>query len=391
MNQNHSQPIAPQLALIIQNIGAAENILLLTHQDPDSDAIGSTYSLYQVLQHLGKKPHLIYVLSHPKRPLPPAIPAKIINLRDEPAPTIRLANYDYALCLDCSYSTRQITGLIFAGLPRFGVGIIDHHSHHDPTFCPEQDYTLRSHSSTCEIIYDIVHDQLLSAKNLPPEIELSVNKLLLRGMLEDMVGLTIAEKVYSSNLAILEKIKQTVAKSWFDQELRACRTLRLPIEITSYGKYFKRYLALDKSGKAISLYLLSIPQDKTVVFKKIYNQSILLFDHYARLSCLEHGDNYGILVLLMDNFEPDFVKISVRGAYTKLLFKPLIDRGYFPSCGISGNSALGGKMHRRDSLKNIGTSLMAELKKTALQVDFSSAAPITRPRIEARLAALVKL
>ena len=39
---------------IIEEINSAENIVILTHENPDGDAIGSSLALYNGLKQLGK-------------------------------------------------------------------------------------------------------------------------------------------------------------------------------------------------------------------------------------------------------------------------------------------------------------------------------------------------
>ena len=41
---------------ILEEINKAENIVILTHENPDGDAIGSGLAMYHALKAYGKKP-----------------------------------------------------------------------------------------------------------------------------------------------------------------------------------------------------------------------------------------------------------------------------------------------------------------------------------------------
>ena len=44
---------------ILEQINKAEKIVILTHENPDGDAMGSSLAMYKALKNYGKNPHII--------------------------------------------------------------------------------------------------------------------------------------------------------------------------------------------------------------------------------------------------------------------------------------------------------------------------------------------
>ena len=44
---------------ILEQINKAEKIVILTHENPDGDAMGSSLAMYQALKNYGKNPDII--------------------------------------------------------------------------------------------------------------------------------------------------------------------------------------------------------------------------------------------------------------------------------------------------------------------------------------------
>ena len=44
---------------ILEEINKAESIVILTHENPDGDAVGSSLALYNALKEIGKNPDII--------------------------------------------------------------------------------------------------------------------------------------------------------------------------------------------------------------------------------------------------------------------------------------------------------------------------------------------
>ncbi|HDS11750.1 MAG TPA: hypothetical protein ENN77_02490, partial [Candidatus Wirthbacteria bacterium] len=194
--------ISPQLTQILRNIDNSKKILILTHQDPDADAFGSTRAISYSLQLISKKTTLIYVYYH--RPLRTFKPEETVLSADHPNAKKKLATllkqdqlvlhylnpagdelsisgdiFDYALILDTNYSDHSITGLIFESEPKKGVGSIDHHVRSHPIKNPDQDYNQPRKSSASEIVYQIIPQILNLHKKYSLPLDLSYLKQLL--------------------------------------------------------------------------------------------------------------------------------------------------------------------------------------------------------------------
>ena len=50
---------------ILEQINQAEKIVILTHENPDGDAIGSSLAMYHALKDYGKNPDLV-IPEHPR-------------------------------------------------------------------------------------------------------------------------------------------------------------------------------------------------------------------------------------------------------------------------------------------------------------------------------------
>ena len=104
---------------ILEEINNANKIVILTHENPDGDAIGSSLGLYNALKSMGKNPDII-------------IPEysrifKFLAGADEIKTESDIENYDLAIAVDCA-SIKLLNGFAkyFEGAK---VKInIDHHS-----------------------------------------------------------------------------------------------------------------------------------------------------------------------------------------------------------------------------------------------------------------------
>ena len=97
----------------------AEKIIILTHESPDGDAIGSSMAMYLALKNLGKNPDVII----------PEIP-KVFNFMpgiNEVKSESNVDKYDLAIALDCG-DIKRLNGFskYFEGAEK--TIVIDHHS-----------------------------------------------------------------------------------------------------------------------------------------------------------------------------------------------------------------------------------------------------------------------
>lgn len=104
---------------ILEEIKKAETIVILTHENPDGDAIGTALALYHSLQQMGKNPDVII----PEYPRIFAFLPKTDEIKKESA----VEKYDLAISVDCA-TIKMLNG--FANyFENAKVRIsIDHHS-----------------------------------------------------------------------------------------------------------------------------------------------------------------------------------------------------------------------------------------------------------------------
>lgn len=104
---------------IKEEIEKAESIVILTHENPDGDAIGSTLSMYNALVQLGKKPEMIV----PEYPEIFSFLPEASKMQKEGTKEI----YDLAIALDCS-DIKRLNGFAkYFENARTTINI-DHHS-----------------------------------------------------------------------------------------------------------------------------------------------------------------------------------------------------------------------------------------------------------------------
>lgn len=104
---------------ILEDVKKANSIILLTHENPDGDAIGSSLAMYIALKGLGKNPDLV-IPDYPKTfTFLPCAEQILTDGREE--------RYDLAIALDCA-SVQRLNGFgkYFENAKQ--TIVIDHHS-----------------------------------------------------------------------------------------------------------------------------------------------------------------------------------------------------------------------------------------------------------------------
>jgi phosphoesterase RecJ-like protein len=153
-------------------IEKANRVLVITHIDPDGDAIGSLTAMGQALQQLGKRITLV---------CDDAVPQRFNNLplagdvRREPAQT----NYDLVIAVDCADEARM--GWAYATLPepKPSLANIDHHVTN--TRFGAFNIIDPDASSTAEILYRFLTD-------LGVAVTPGIAESLLTGVVTDTMG-----------------------------------------------------------------------------------------------------------------------------------------------------------------------------------------------------------
>ena len=86
---------------ILEQINKAEKIVILTHENPDGDAMGSSLAMYQALKNYGKNPDII-IPEHPRA-------FNCLPCIDEIKTESDIDQYDLAISLDCA-SIKMLNG-----------------------------------------------------------------------------------------------------------------------------------------------------------------------------------------------------------------------------------------------------------------------------------------
>jgi len=181
-----------------EQILKSSKILILTHQDPDGDAIGSLMAVKTILKEMGKDSDI-------------SLTGKMasgiyINEKITPPKSINIQNYDLIIILDTNNPHR--TGIEFPNdlslLPT--TFIIDHHLKREDQECPLNVHCLilPKATATCEIIYDLL-------KNANKEISPQTAHCLLLGIYTDSGGF-----VHSNTTPqLFKKTKELLQKGVF--------------------------------------------------------------------------------------------------------------------------------------------------------------------------------
>lgn len=103
---------------ILEEIKKAQNIVILVHENPDGDAIGSATAMHQVLEQLGKKVDLII----PEYPRNFAFLPGMSNVKKES----EIETYDLAISLDCA-TLKQLSHWVKYFENAKSKIVIDHH------------------------------------------------------------------------------------------------------------------------------------------------------------------------------------------------------------------------------------------------------------------------
>lgn len=103
---------------ILEEIKKAENIVILTHETPDGDAIGSSLAMKAALKKIGKNADVI-IKEYPR----------VFNFlpgREEVKMDSDIEQYDLAISLDCADFKRLVGNEYFENARQ--TIVVDHHS-----------------------------------------------------------------------------------------------------------------------------------------------------------------------------------------------------------------------------------------------------------------------
>jgi len=179
-----------------EQVGRSKRPLILTHVDPDGDALGSVMAMKNIIEELGAKPYVFLTgkISSDLR----------VSEKTCVASKVDTMKHDLIIILDTSNPGR--TGVDFPKSFDAPVFILDHHILKEGRVFPENYHVLINHSATaaCEIIFDLLEKENKKISNVvasylllgiytdsggffhsntTPELLKKVEKLLKRGVL----------------------------------------------------------------------------------------------------------------------------------------------------------------------------------------------------------------
>ncbi|GJM32526.1 MAG: exopolyphosphatase [Saprospiraceae bacterium] len=157
-----------------------KDIVIVTHRNPDGDAIGSSLALLHFLRYNGHQVKIIAPSEYPDFLLwMPAAEEVIIYDNDPELSKKYIDQCEMAFCLDFNALDRiDKVGELISDRKNIKIVMIDHHLYPDP-FC---DFMLSdvTASSTCELIYDFI--KMLGAE---ADLNKKIGECIFTGILTD--------------------------------------------------------------------------------------------------------------------------------------------------------------------------------------------------------------
>ena len=159
---------------VVDRLAASEKILLITHQHPDADALGSTLALTHALRALKKNVHAVCVDEAPFRFLPGI---------EQFGRDCILGNFDSIVIVDCGDIKRTGLSGRIKEFARFKSRIIniDHHQKNDLHKLAKINYVDYQASSAAELTKPLV-------EGLGVKIDMPIATCLLAGLYGDTGG-----------------------------------------------------------------------------------------------------------------------------------------------------------------------------------------------------------
>lgn len=175
---------------IMHEIKSANDIVILTHKDPDGDAIGSSLAMYLALKGINKKVDLI-IPTYPKT-------FNFLPGIDEIKKESNVKNYDLAIALDCG-DRERLNGFVDYFDNANKKISIDHHGTN--TMFGDYNYVNPDAAATTQVLYLIL-------SFLEIDITKDIAKCLYTGLLTDTGGF----KYSSVTLETFEIAQNLLAK-----------------------------------------------------------------------------------------------------------------------------------------------------------------------------------
>ena len=136
-------------------IQPAQHVVLLTHQSPDGDAMGSSLAMYHYIKSLGKEAHVIVPNAFPEfLAWMPGADSVLLYDSQKAQADIYLETADLVICTDFNAPSRiGALGdkMLSLTCPKV---MIDHHLH--PSDFADFIVSVPEASSTCELVYEVL-------------------------------------------------------------------------------------------------------------------------------------------------------------------------------------------------------------------------------------------
>ncbi len=155
---------------ILKEINKANNIIILTHENPDGDAIGSSLAVYNMLKKQGKNVEVVI-------PTYSRIFSKLPGMKDAKTEG-KLKQYDLAISLDCA-TIKLLNGWSNYFEDASQRIVIDHHSTND--MFGDLNYVDLSAPACAQVLYTIF-------KSYGWQIDQDIGTCLMTGIITDTGG-----------------------------------------------------------------------------------------------------------------------------------------------------------------------------------------------------------
>ena len=187
---------------VLSYIEQASKVAIFTHQSPDGDAMGSSLAMYHFINSFGKEAQVIVPNAFPDflAWMPGADTVLLYDTHTEQA-NAYLETADLVICTDFNDAKRigaASDKMLLLTCPKV---MIDHHLH--PSDFPDFIVSVPEASSTCELVFDIVKDNL----------DLNIAQCLYTGLMTDTGNFS-----YNSNRPQIYSIISTLVAAGADKD-----------------------------------------------------------------------------------------------------------------------------------------------------------------------------
>ena len=266
---------------IVEEINNSNNIVILTHENPDGDAIGSSLALYNGLKQLGKNVDVIIPeYSNTYKFLP-----NVDDIKKEG----KTDTYDLAIALDCG-DIKRLNGFAKYFEDANTKISIDHHSAN--TMFAEYNFVNPTAPACAQILITVLEE-------LGIEITKEIGTCLLTGIITDTGGF----KYPGVSAETFEFVAELLNKG-----VNVSSIYKRVLQVISRNKFELRKLAMNRlefleNGKIAFTYISREDEEK------------LNAESDAHEGIVEMGrdvEGVEISIFLRENIEKDGYKISLR-------------------------------------------------------------------------------